>query len=62
MNVEELVAQAKRLIEEKDLSGAKDFITKHKDELGEHVDDLTKLLGDNASPLVGKIKGLFGKK
>ena len=59
MNVEELVAKAKELINDEKIAEAKAFITEHKDELGEHLDDITKLLGENAGSVIDKVKGFF---
>lgn len=59
MNVDKLVAQAKELISADKLTEAKEFITEHKDELGDQLGDVTKLLGDNAGSVVDKVKGLF---
>lgn len=59
MKVEEILAQAKELISAEKLTEAKEFIAEHKVVLGDHLEDLTKLLGDNADTLIDKVKGLF---
>lgn len=62
MNVDELVARVKELINSDKFDEAKQFIEDHKDELGDKVQDLSGLFGDNADGLIDKVKGFFGGK
>ncbi|TOZ02077.1 hypothetical protein [Leuconostoc pseudomesenteroides] len=62
MNKDEIVEKVKSLMSEGNLDKAKDFIEEHKEDLGENFDKLKGMIGDNAEGVIGKIKGLFGKK
>lgn len=63
MNPTELLSQIKELIEKKDFSAAQDFLTEHKDELGEYFDQAKSLIegANGLNGVLDKVKGLFGK-
>ena len=63
MQAQELFEQVKELNANKDLAGAKDFITEHKDELGSYFDQAKGLLdgSEGISGVLDQVKGLFGK-
>ncbi|HFH9837208.1 TPA: hypothetical protein ACGOVD_001628 [Streptococcus suis] len=61
MNPVDLFNQIKKLIENKDFDGAKQFIEDNKDELGEYLDQAKQLLAgsEGANGLLNKVKDLF---
>jgi len=61
MNPLELFNQVKELIEKKDFAAAQKFIEKHKDELGEYLEQAKNLLATvkGADGILGKVSGLF---
>lgn len=63
MQAQELFEQVKELIANKDLAGAKDFVTEHKDELGSYFEQAKGLLEstEGINGVLDKVKGLFGK-
>lgn len=60
--MDKLVEKAKAMIDEGKLDEAKKFIEEHKDEIGQKVPELMKMIGGNADDMMDKVKGLFGKK
>jgi hypothetical protein len=59
MNKDDIMNKIKDLMSSGNLDDAKSFIEEHKDDLGDYYDKAKDLIGNDASGIVDKIKGLF---